>query len=296
MRTSRPVRLSLYLAILVCIALAQLSVRSSVGAPAGLAHTFTGSIRLHQNFYSRYLNNSRDLIVYLPPGYDSAPERRYPVLYMQDGQNIFDEATSFFFAKERHMDEIAQDLIQRHQIEPLIIVGIYSVPYDRINEYTPTKPRGSNIGGHADNYGRMLVEEIKPFIDEHYRTIKKRSDTALGGSSLGGLAVAYLGFKYSKVFGKLSVMSPAAYWDDDMIVKYVDSLRSKPNQRICLTIGTSEPDLFLKPTRALHEALIEKGWKPGRDFGYLEADGLQHPPSEAGQRVHYMLRFLFPAK
>ena len=294
MNTSRTLIISLSLAVLAGTALAHFTRESDPEARPGLAHTMTGDIRVHKNFYSRYLHNTRDLIVYLPPEYSTSPDRRFSVLYMQDGQNIFDQATSFFFGRERHMDETAEELIQHHQMEPLIIVGIDSVLTDRINEYTPTAESNFNLGGHADDYGRMLTEEVKPFIDEHYRTLPDQSHTALGGSSLGGLVTVYLGLKYAKLFGKMSITSPAAYWDDEMIVKYVNSLPAKTNQRICLTIGTSEKDSFLNTTRDLRNALLKKGWKEGLDFGYLEAKGRDHAPDQAAERVHYVLKFLFP--
>ena len=129
----------------------------------------TGDIRFVRNFHSRFLAQDRDVVIYLPPGYDKNTWRRYAVLYMQDGQNLFDAATSFFAGAERHFDERAQALIAERAIRPLIIVGVYSTGLYRVNEYTPTKAGGANKGGEADLYGRMLVEEIKLFIDSLYR-------------------------------------------------------------------------------------------------------------------------------
>src|SRR5260370_28276134 len=213
--------------------------------PRVVSHTLTGNIRLHKNFHSRFLSRDRDIIVYLPPGYEQEQTRRYAVLYMQDGQNIFDVATSFFVGMERHLDEKAQALIVRGAIRPLIIVGIYSTGQDRINEYTPTRIPVVNKGGQADLYGRMLVEEIKPFIDAQYRTLPKPSNTGLGGSSLGVLVTVYLGLKYSNTFGKLAVSSPACYWDAEMIVRHVQSLLAKTRQRMWLAVGNARPDDFV---------------------------------------------------
>jgi len=260
-----------------------------------LSHTLTGDIRLHKNFHSRFLSRDRDIIVYLPPGYEKQQTRRYPVLYMQDGQNIFDAATSFFAGMERHLDEKAQALIVRGAIRPLIIVGIYSTGPDRINEYTPTRIPVMNKGGQADLYGRMLVEEIKPFIDAQYRTLPKASNTGVGGSSLGGLLTVYLGLKYPNTFGKLAVSSPACYWDNEIVVRYVHSLPAKTRQRIWLAVGTAEPDVFLSGTRSLHSALVAKGWKDGVDLGYMEATGAQHNPEAWSERVDRLLTFLFPS-
>lgn len=134
------------------------------------AHTLTGNIRTHKDFQSKILNNSRDVIVYLPPEYDGHPGKRYPVLYFHDGQNLFDGATSFLPGQEWRMDETAQALIAGGKIEPLIIVGIYNTGKDRVDEYTPVQDPRYKVGGKADLYGRLLVEELKPFIDSRYRT------------------------------------------------------------------------------------------------------------------------------
>jgi predicted alpha/beta superfamily hydrolase len=258
--------------------------------PSLVVHTLTGNIQLHKKFQSAFLP-ARDIIVYLPPDYEKEATRRYPVLYMQDGQIIFDIATSFFAGQERHMDERAQALIAINKIRPLIIVGIYSGGLARKNEFTPptvTQP------GEADSYGRMLVEEIKPFVDSHYRTLTDRADTGLGGSSMGGTVSLYLGIKYAKIFGRLAITSPAAFRDDEMIVRYVQSLKAKTNQQICLSAGTNEPSIFLNSTRHLRQALIDKGWKEGTDLSYMEAAGSQHSPDERALRVTHLLTSLFP--
>ena len=264
--------------------------------PSPIPHTLTGDIRLVKNFHSRFLAQDRDIVIYLPPGYVKDLSRRYPVLYMQDGQNLFDAATSFFPGLERHFDERAQALIAERAIRPVIIVGVYSTGLYRVNEYTPTKDRRANKGGEADLYGRMLVEEIKPFIDSQYRTLPSRANTGLGGSSLGGLLTVYLGLKYSDIFSRLAVTSPACQWDDEMIVRYVRSLPRKSDQRIWLSVGTGEPDLFLSGARSLRRALISRGWKENLDFGYAEASGAEHKPGAWMGGVDRLLEFLFPPK
>src|SRR5438309_4937537 len=133
-------------------------------------HTLTGDIRVHKSFHSKILNNDRDVVVYLPPGYESNKNKRYAVLYLHDGQNLFDGATSFIPGKEWRVDETAESLITAGKIKPLIIVCIYNASKARIDEYTPTADEKYKMGGEADLYGRMLVEELKPFIDATYRT------------------------------------------------------------------------------------------------------------------------------
>ena len=121
----------------------------------------------------------------MPPDYERDTHHRYPVLYMHDGQNLFDSSTAFG-GNEWRLDDTAEELIERGAIEPLIIVGIYNTGEQRIHEYTPTADAKLG-GGKADLYGRMLVEEVRPFIDGTYRTLRGAENTGLGGSSLGGL-------------------------------------------------------------------------------------------------------------
>ena len=273
------------------------------GAVAQQPHTLTGDIRAHKSFHSNILNNDRDVLVYLPPGYSAARGmgRRYSVLYMHDGQNLFDGATSFIPGQEWRVDETAQRLISTGKIEPLIIVGVYNTK-DRIDEYTPTADAKYKLGGKADLYGRMLVEELKPFIDANYRTKRDAKHTGLGGSSLGGLASLYLALKYPNVFGRAAVVSPSVWFANQQIVHYVAALRKKPNVRIWIDMGTKEgrtPDEAQKSVadaRQLRDTLVRKGWKAGKDLNYFEAEGAEHNEAAWAARVEQILTFLFPRK
>lgn len=273
----------------------------SVGL-AQQAHTLTGDVRLHKDFHSKILDNNRNLIVYLPPGYDTSPNQRYPVLYFHDGQNLFDGATSYIPGQEWRLDETAQALIKAGKIEPLIIVGVYNTGKERVEEYTPVQDAKYKVGGKADLYGRMLVEEVKPFIDREYRTLKDAKHTGLGGSSLGGLVSLYLGLKYQSVFSRLAVVSPSVFWGDQFIVHYVEMLRGKPQERIWLDIGTkegrtaAEEQETVSHTRLLESALIKKGWKLEKDLKYFEAQGSEHNERAWAARAGPMLEFLFPNK
>jgi predicted alpha/beta superfamily hydrolase len=266
------------------------------------AHTLTGDIRLHKDFHSQILNNDRDVIVYLPPGYDREKRRRYSVLYLHDGQNLFDGATSYIPGQEWRADETAQSLIAREKIEPLIIVGVYNTGKDRVNEYTPVEDPKYKAGGKADLYGRLLVEELKPFIDKAYRTKKGPAHAGLGGSSLGGLVSMYLGLKYPKVFGRVAVVSPSVWWADNHTVHQVEALPKKPPLRIWLDIGTKEDgdaqeaQRTVDGARLLKETLIKKGWNLGKDLKYFEAQGAEHSERAWASRVERILEFLFPGK
>ena len=257
-----------------------------------IAHTITGDVRTHDNFHSRYLEQDRTVIVYLPPNYDPEEAIRYPVLYLHDGQNVFDRATSF--GEEWHVDESAQDLISAGEIEPLIIVGIYNTGEHRVDEYTPTPQAHQGRGGHANDYGRMLVEELKPFIDTTYKTLPGAASTAMGGSSLGGLLTMHLGLRYPTVFSRLAVLSPSVWWDERVIVREVEALPAWLPIRIWLDAGTAEGVDTLVNARALRDALVAKGWTIGDDLAYLEAQGGEHNEQSWGARVDHVLKFLFP--
>ncbi len=252
-------------------------------------------LRLHEQFPSQVEEEKHDFIVYLPPMYDAEPDRRFPVLYMQDGQNLFDPETSFTKGNYWRMGETADQLIAAGEIEPLIIVGIYNTGKHRINEYTPVEDKRLG-GGQADAYGQMLAEELKPFVDRAYRTLPGEANCGLGGSSLGGLVTLYLGLRYTWLFSKLSVMSPSVWWRNRAIIKTVGRIKRKPNLKIWLDIGTKESQRALPDARELNLALVKKGWVEGHDLPYLEVPDAEHTESAWAERVAPMLKFLFPAQ
>ncbi len=261
-------------------------------------HTLTGNIQEHRGFRSTILANRRDVLVYLPLGYRRSSTRRYPVLYLQDGQNVFDEATAFAHVEWR-VDETAQDLIRKKLIEPLIVVAAANLGEERIHEYAPTrgviddsakrKKRSRGMGRH---YARFLVEELKPFIDREYRTKREPENTGVGGSSLGGLITLAIGLWYPNVFQRLLVMSPSIWWDHQAIVKMVDKLPDKLPLKIWLDTGTNEPGW--ERARTLRDTMVEKGWRLYDDLQYLEVEGADHSEGAWAARVDPALRFLFP--
>jgi predicted alpha/beta superfamily hydrolase len=286
---------------LVCAA-ATVALWYCGNAVAQQPHTLTGDIRVHKGFHSKVLDNDRDLLVFLPPGYEAAKGKRYPVFYLHDGQNLFDGATSFIPGQEWRVDETAQSLIAAGKIEPLIIVGINNAGKDRINEYTPVQDARYKMGGKADLYGRMLTEELKPFIDSRYRTKREARHTGLGGSSLGGLVSLYLALKHSDVFGRVAVVSPSVWFANQQIVHYVEALPKKPNARIWIDMGTKEgrnseeAQGAVAGARLLQQTLIKKGWKPGKDLNYFEAVDAEHNERAWSSRVELILTYLFPRK
>jgi len=271
--------------------------RKTQGPGTALQHTLTGNIQVHHSFHSRHLNTDRDVIVYLPPGYDHDPSRRYPVLYLQDGQNLFDAATAFL-GNEWGLDETAEQLISRGQIEPLIIVGIYNTGMKRIGEYTPVRDRRGR-GGQARRYGKLIVDDLKPFIDHRYRTYRDQANTGIGGSSLGGLVSMYLGLEYPMVFGKLVVMSPSVWWANRDILHRVQKLKKKLPLKIWLDIGTAEgsnPETTERDAVNLSNALIDKGWELGQDLTFEVDQGGGHNEQAWGHRIRDALKFLYPVQ
>ena len=254
-----------------------------------------GSLDHYREVRSRFLPHAHDLVVCVPPEYDLDPERRFPVLYLHDGQNVFDDLPMSPFGVQWGVDTTARALMHAGIIEPIILVAIGNAGRDRIDEYTPTRDSTHDAGGMADRYGQMLVYEVKPFIDHHYRTRRGARDTGLVGSSLGGLLTLHLGLTHPAIFGKLALLSPSVWWDDRWIVRQLSlSDDRRPTLSIWLDVGTGEKRM-LKGTRLLHRMLVRKGWQDGVDLHYMEADGALHDERAWGHRTGLFLRFLFPA-
>lgn len=254
------------------------------------------TIQLHDAFGSGQHVAPRKISVYLPPDYHRDTEKRFPVLYLHDGQNLFDPQTSFAGTAWR-VDQTAQRLIAQKKIPPLLIVGVDNTGEHRIDEYTPTRARGR--GGKAEAYGQMLIEELKPFIDAHYRTRPERECTGLGGSSLGGLVSLHLGLQRHDVFSRLAVLSPSLWWGNGALLREVEALPRRLPLRIWLDIGGREGQPYKAHTRRLQDLLLQKGWQKHRqtrraDLRYWEAPQARHDEVSWGARFDKVLQFLFP--
>ncbi len=257
-------------------------------------HSSDGALRHHAQFHSRFLALDRDVFVWTPPGYE-ASDACCPVLYLHDGQNLFDPDTAFQPGEHWRVGETAGALIAAGRIEPLIIVGIYNTGTERLQEYTPSSDARLG-GGLADNYGLMITRELKPFIDATYRTRPDRSNTGIGGSSLGALVSLHLALSHSDVFGKVAAMSPSVWWDRRAILRTVRHARVKPALRLWVDMGTAEGRRGLDDARLLKAALVGAGWVPGADLHYAEYEGGTHSESAWAARVGPMLEWLFPAE
>jgi predicted alpha/beta superfamily hydrolase len=248
----------------------------------------------HEQFPSRFLRNQRDLIVYLPPGYQEQAQRRFPVLFLHDGQNLFDGATSFIPGMDWHVGQTADYCIQAGLVEPLVIVGIYNAGKQRLGEYTPTRVPKLG-GGRANRYAKFLLEEVRPFLLGNYRVLSGAENTGIGGSSLGGLVSLYLGLRLPHVFGKIAALSPSVWWNRRVILRFADAAPVDPLPRIWLDIGTGEGGRIVEDVERFRDILLAKGWRLGRDVHYQRVEGAEHNEAAWAQRVAPFLQFLFPA-
>jgi predicted alpha/beta superfamily hydrolase len=247
-------------------------------------------------FYSTILGYARQTIVYLPPGYDADVNRRYPVLYMQDGQNLFDGATSYVPGQHWHLNETADNLIREGAMEPSIIVGVYHAGERRIDEYAPTVDPNFKMGGRADLYGRMLADELKPYIDGAYRTKPDREHTGIGGSSLGGLVSLYLGLgRRGDIFGRVLAMSPSLWWDKCWLLGHLGELTGGRKAKVWIDAGTAEGANTECNAETLANALAGRGFTRDVEVKFMRAEGARHCEQDWAHRVHHGLRFTFAA-
>jgi predicted alpha/beta superfamily hydrolase len=220
---------------------------------------------------------ARSVRVYTPPGYDGNPLRRYPVVYMQDGKNLFfpDEA---FAGNEWRVDETMDRLDQMNAIRKAIVVGIH--PADRMREYT--KP------GY-DAYGRFLVEQLKPWVDAGYRTRPGRNDTVVMGSSLGGVVSLYLAWQHPDVFGRAACLSSTFGVFDDLF----ERIAHEPRRDVLLYLDSGWPRDNYDATNAMRDLLVARGFRLGVDLLQFSAPEGLHTEASWAARLHIPFQFFF---
>ena len=239
----------------------------------------------------------RKVRVWMPNGYADASAPRLPVLYLQDGQNLFGSHSSRAQTACWQANATALRLITAGTIPPLILVGVDNAGAERADDYTPVAWKGK--GGRAEDYADLLVSEVKPLVDRTYRTRPGPESTALGGSSLGGLFALYAGLRMPDVFGGIMAMSPSVYWGEDHIVGVAEQV-PRSNVRIWLDVGQHETTTMRTGLRKVHDALTRNGWRSDRAsrrtaLRTIEDPDGHHDEASWGRRFALALRFLFPA-
>lgn len=249
------------------------------------ARRHLGRVRTIHAVESPQLGNRRNLLVYTPASYERG-DARYPVIYMHDGQNLFDPATSFAgdwglktalaWASRRGLDAI--------------VVGIPNMGAARIDEYTPFMDRKVG-GGSGDRYLDYLINTVKPLVDARFRTLPDRAHTGIAGSSLGGLISLYAYFRHPSVFGFAAALSPALWFANAAILSLVEQAPRLAG-RIYLDVGLQEGDVHVTLARYLHNVLLAKGYEPHRDLRWVEDEEGRHHESAWGRRFRRALPFL----
>ncbi len=234
------------------------------------------------------LDRRRTGRVDFPPNYSSSQGR--PVIYMFDGQNLFDASTSF--AGEWRVDEVLDSLFQRRGLA-CIVVAIYHGEDERLNEYTPW-PNADKMGGDGEKFAKFIVKDLKPYIDKYYRTLPDRSNTIIMGSSLGGLMALYTALEYPKVFGKVGVFSPSLWWSDEAFTQ-IEKFRKRQFQKIYLYGGEKEDKNLVRNIRKAEKLLKEAGFSENELCKSIAPDG-RHNEYYWGREFPNALKWMFGIK
>lgn len=242
---------------------------------------------LKKEFIINGLNDiSHKVWMYLPPNYESSSEK-YPVIYMHDAQNLFDNTTSF--VGEWGVDETLNDLY-KNTGKGFIVVGIENGGEKRIEEYTPWKNEKYG-GGKGAIYIKFLANELKPFIDQNYRTKPAATQTAIIGSSLGGLISFYGGLEYPDIFGKIGALS-TSFWFSNKVIDFAKEKGKQTQTKLYLLIGEKEGATMVPDTLNMEKLLIELGF-PKENIKSKVAAGGQH--TESFWRAEFLetVKFLY---
>lgn len=263
-------------------------------------HSVTGNLKIYRAFYSPELDNRRDIWVYLPPSYETETPRRYPVIYMHDGQNLFDRHASYVdeWEVDESMEKLAAEGLEA------IVVGINNL--NRMEEYAPFPliERGA-AAGLGEVYMRFIVETLKPAIDAEFRTLPDVANTALAGSSLGGLITLYGFFTHPQVFGMAAAFSPAISWDGGKFFTYLHHAESSAG-RLYVDVGTNEGDnigateedqqvvsqWYLSSVERLHTLLRGKGYLDDHNLKLIFDHGAIHHETAWARRFPDAVRFM----
>ena len=244
----------------------------------------TGTVEYHKSVEAPGLL-PRDIVVWLPKSYEKALEKRYPVLYMHDGQNVFDPVTSYT-GVDWQADETATKLIAEGRMREIVIVGVYNT-IDRLEEYS--------TGAKGQKYREFLIHTLKPFIDKTYRTLPEREHTATIGSSMGGLVSFLLAWFHSETFGKASCLSPSFIFRKNHAIKLIKkSRRPRHKVRVYMDCGGVGGDALLhKGCKKVLRILRCKGYWRGRNIYYSYYRRARHSEVDWAKRLWRHFLFLF---
>jgi predicted alpha/beta superfamily hydrolase len=246
-----------------------------------------GTVERIDAVYSPELDNERDLLVSLPGGYSSR-DRLYPVIYMHDGQNLFDPATSFSgsWNVDVSMAEASLEGLDA------IVVGIPNMGKERLAEYSPFE---HELGeGRGEAYLKFLIDTVKPLIDGRYLTAPDREHTGIVGSSMGGLISLYAFFRHPEVFGFAGVMSPSLWITEAATFSFVEQAPFSPG-KFYLDVGDREGAHHVAKALRLKHLLEEKGYREGRDLMWVEEEIGGHHEVAWARRFRDALPFLLPS-
>jgi len=243
---------------------------------------------------SSTLAQIRAVAVYLPAAYESDPLRHFPVMYLHDGQNLFDPELSYVKGSTWRAGETADRLTEEGKIEPLILIGVANVGVGRIAEYTPFADHRLG-GGEGPQFAQAIVDGMLPSIASRYRVATGRDNTGIGGSSLGGLLSLWMGFHYPEIFGRVAALSPSLWWAKRHMLTESGFLEITQRPRIWLDMGLEEGFAHVRDTDLLARTLEHKGWQSGRDLRYRRIRHGIHSETAWADRFGEVLEFLFPA-
>lgn len=249
-----------------------------------------------RSFTSSVFHNTRKLRVWLPPDYKRLPSRRYPVLYLNDGQNLFNACTSIFNAQEWRVDETATQLIREQKIQPLIVVGIDNAgKRDRPKEYLPfpddtLQPIVSEV--HGQEYPRFLLDEVMPFINHEYRTDPDPAKTGLGGSSYGAGIALYTIMVRPGNFGRLLLESPSLYAHHNFLLREAEHFKQWP-RLVYIGVGSVQ-----EPVDDVHHLMdiFHEGGLGSQRFLLVEVPGAAHNEKAWAARLPRALEFLYGSR
>lgn len=238
------------------------------------------AIHILRDFSSPQEGTTRALRIYTPDGYDPSSDRRYPVLYMHDGQNVFAHPESAIY-DTWCANWVMDSLVREGQVEPWLVVAIDS-SHNRLSEYSPWDEPRSHVSARGEPYVRFFVETLKPFVDSHFRTRQAPEWTGVMGSSMGGLISLYLGWRYPELFGRIGGMSPSVMWSHGELF-HQWTAHTRRWSRIYLDAGTYEnvdpvgwPMLYGEATRDFYLHLKGLGYSDHEVALFLEPDGSHH--------------------